>query len=270
MKNYLYIDSADDSRQARFKVSDTPKIDNLIKEGRFDEALREIDKSLKEDCSHANLNLKGIILENLGNFEESIECFNDALSLNNSTDIQMNKANCLYKWAKVTVFPEANYDRALELIDCALASLPKGEDPSEFYFLKAEILEGLNLLAESHKCYLTAYKEFDRLKEFEAQCDYLKNNSDTLVNIVGTDFYSFTPKIGDVLSLVRDENNEHDKDAVAVVLDGETVGYVANNPYTLIDEVKSASDIKNRIGDGKKAEILFIYLGEYVIAKLLD
>ena len=43
-----------------------------------------------------------------------------------------------------------------------------------------------------------------------------------------------------------------------------------NNPYTLIDEVKSASDIKNSISDNQKAEILFIYLGEYVVAKLLD
>ena len=70
--------------------------------------------------------------------------------------------------------------------------------------------------------------------------------------------------------MVKDEDNEHDPDAIAVVNNGETVGYVANNPYTLIDEVKSASDIKNSISDNQKAEILFIYLGEYVIAKLLD
>ena len=32
MKDYMYVDWADDSGQARFKVSDTPKIDYLIKE----------------------------------------------------------------------------------------------------------------------------------------------------------------------------------------------------------------------------------------------
>ena len=35
MKDYLYIDSSDDAHQSRFKVSDTPKIDHLIKEKQF-------------------------------------------------------------------------------------------------------------------------------------------------------------------------------------------------------------------------------------------
>lgn len=270
MKDYLYIDSTDDAHQARFKVSDTPKIDHLIKEKRFDEALSEINTTLEIDLSHTNLNLKGIILENLGEFKESLECFDSALDMHQSDDIKINRADCLYRWAKVTFFPDGNYDKALRLIDCGLDCLPDSEDPSEFYFLKAEILEGSNQLAEAHKCYLTAFKEFEKLREFEAQCDYLKNTSDTLINIVGSDFYNFTPKSGDILSLVRDDDNEHDPDAVAVVCKGETIGYVANNPYTLIDEVKSASDIRNRIADNQKVEILFIYLGEYVIAKLLD
>lgn len=269
MKDYLYIDSADDSRQARFKVSDTPKIDHLINERHFGEALSEIDKILETDRNHANLNLKGIILENLGEFEDAVRCFDEALSLNKSIEIQSNKAKCLYEWAKVTFFPEGDHEKALILIDCGIDNVPEGEDPSEFYFLKAEILEGLNQLDESHKCYLIAYKEFDKLKEFESQCDYLKNTSDTLINIVGYDFYGFAPEIGDVLSLIKDDENEHDRDAVAVVDDGKTVGYVANNTYTLIDEVKSASDIRNKIDDGQKVEILFIYLGEYVIAKLI-
>ncbi|WP_405314839.1 hypothetical protein [Methanobrevibacter sp.] len=270
MKDYLYIDSFDDGYQTRFKVSDTPKIDYLIKEKQFDKALIEIDKLLKTDYSYSNLNLKGIILQNLGRFDESLECFDNALKLHESSEIQLNKANCLYGWAKVTFFPEADYEKALRLIDCGIDNIPEGEDPSEFYFLKAEILEALNQLVDAHKCYLTAYKEFDRLREFEAQCEYLNSTQDTLVNIVGSDFYNFTPEVGNVLSLVKDEDNEHDPDAIAVVDNGETVGYVANNPYTLIDEVKSASDIKNSISANQKAEILFIYLGEYVIAKLLD
>ena len=270
MKDYLYIDSSDDAHQSRFKVSDTPKIDHLIKEKQYSKALSEIDNSLKTDYNYTNLNLKGIVLQNLGRFDESLECFDDALKLHESPDIQLNKANCLYGWAKVTFFPESDYEKALRLIECGIENIPESEDPSEFYFLKAEILEALNQLADAHKCYLTAYKEFDRLREFEEQCEYLNTTQDTLINIVGSDFYNFTPEAGNVLSLVRDEDNEHDPDAVAAVYEGETVGYVANNPYTLIDEVKSASDIKNSISDNQKAEILFIYLGEYVVAKLLD
>ena len=269
MKDYLYIDSQDDSHQARFKVSDTPKIDRLIKEKRFSEALIEIDRILEMDCSYSNLNLKGIILENLGEFKQSIECFDKAFDMHQSDDIQLNRANCLYSWAKVTFFPEGDYDKALRLIDCGLESIPESEDPSEFYFLKAEILEALNQLADAHKCYLTAYKEFDRLREFEAQCDYLENTDDTLITIVGSGFYEYTPNAGDIVSLVKDEENEHDPDAIAVIVNEKTAGYVANNAYTLIDEVKSASDIKNMISDDQKAEILFVYLGEYVIAKLI-
>ena len=268
MKDYLYVDYSDDAHQSRFKVSKTPEIDYLITEKRFDEALVQINQLLKTDYSYGNLNLKGIILDNLSDYEKSIEVFNEALNLNQCDEIQLNKANALYDWAKAAFFPEGNYDKALKLIDCGLDALPDNEDPSEFYFLKAEIFEGMDRLEQSHKCYLMAYKEFDKLEEFEAQCDYLHDNSDVLINVVGSNFYDYTPNPGDIVSLLRDEENEHDPDAIAVSVEGKTVGYLANNPYTLMDGVKSASDIKNQIEDNQEAEILFIYLGEYVIAKL--
>ena len=270
MKDYLYVDSTDDAHQARFKVPDTPKIDLLIKEKRFSEALSEINELLESDGSYENWNLKGIILDNLKRYSDAVVCFDKASDLSESPEIQKNKADCLYNWAKVTFFPEADYEKALRIIDCGLEVIPDGEDPSEFYFLKAEILEALNELTEAHKCYLTAYKEFDRLKEFEKQSDYLKTTSDTLINIVGSSFYNYTPRSGDILTLVRDDENEHDPDAVAVLLKGKIVGYVANNDYTLIDEVKSASAIRNSITDNQRVEVMFNYLGEYVIAKLIE
>ena len=266
MKDYLDISN---NGQATFKVSRTSKAENLIKEKRFDEALAEIDRILKDDDGYENLNLKGIILDNLSRYGEAIGCFNRALEQNNSEEIQMNKANCLYKWAKISFFPEGNYDKALELINNGITTIPDSEDSSEFYFLKAEILEALNDLVESHKAYLIAYGEFERLEEFEKQTDYLQNTTDTLINIVGCDFYGYTPVSGNIVNLVRDEENEHDSDAIAVLVNEKTVGYVANSDYTLIEEVKSASNIKNQISDDQKAKILFIYLGEYVVAKII-
>ena len=266
MKDYLDISN---NGQTTFKVSNTSKAEHLLKEKRFDEALVEIDRLLKNDENYENLNLKGIILDNLSRYGEAIGCFNKALRLNNSEEIKINKANCFYHWAKVTFFPEGNYDKALELINNGMMTIPHSEDPSEFYFLKAEILEALNDLVESHKAYLIAYGEFERLEEFEKQTDYLQNTTDTLINIVGCDFYGYTPEVGNIVDLIRDEDNEHDSDAIAVVVNEKTVGYVANSDYTLIDEVKSASNIKNLVFDNQKAEILFIYLGEYVIAKLI-
>ena len=269
MKDYLYIDRDDDTHQARFKITKTPKTENLIKQKRYGEALDEINLILKDEYTDINLNLKGIILNRLEQFSESVECFDRALALNSSDEFKLNKAQALYDWAKITFFPQGNYEKALDIINCGLDTIPESEDPCEFYFLKAEILEGMNNLKESHKAYLTAYKEFDKLEIFEGQVNYLENTDDTLVNIVGSSFYEFTPESGVIVDLIRDEENEHDSDAIAVVFNGKTVGYVANNPYTLIDEVKSASDIKNSIGEKQKAEIMFIYLAEYVIAKLI-
>ena len=69
MKDYLYIDSSDDDHQFRFKVSKTPKIDSLIKEGKFEDALFEIDELLKTYSSEINWNYRGIILDKLSRHE---------------------------------------------------------------------------------------------------------------------------------------------------------------------------------------------------------
>ena len=262
-------DGSDNTRQTTFKISKTLKVDNLISNEKYDDALSEINRILKTDANYSNWNLKAIILAKLKRYEESVECFDKALSLNPSDEIKLNKANSIYNWAKVTFFPEGNYEKALRLIDDALNIIPDSEDPSEFYFLKAEILEALNDLAESQKAYLIAYKEFDKLKELENQIEYLNNTSDTLIIITGSYFYNFTPEKDIMINLVKQDDNEHDPDAIAVMLNDELIGYVANSPYTLIDEVKSASDIKKLINDNQNAKILFNYLGEYTIAKLV-
>lgn len=269
MKDYLYIDSNDDAHQSRFKVSKTPKIDYLIKEKRFDDALDEINSLLKTDFGVDNLKLKGIILNHLSRYEESCECFDEAFNLNPLPEIHDLKSNALYDWAKVTFFPNGDYEKALVLIDSALDTLSDSHDKSEFYFLKAEILEALNELVEAQKCYLIAHKEFEKLNELESQITYLNTTSDILISITGTNFYNFTPENGMMVDLIKDEDNEHDPDAIKVCFNDGVVGYVANSDYTLIDEVKSASDIKNIINENQKAEILFTYMGEYIISKLI-
>ena len=82
-------------------------------------------------------------------------------------------------------------------------------------------------------------------------------------------YYNFTPIKGQIVDLIREPENEHDSDAIAVYLDKEKIGYVANSEYTLMEKVKSASKLKNIISDNTKAEILFVYLDEYTIAKVL-
>ena len=270
-EDYLYIDSSnasESSKQSRFKIPKTSKIDNLINENRYDEALDLIEKTLKKDDLDY-WTLKAAILDNQKEYEKSIECYDNALKLSDKEEIHTDKANALYRWAKITYFPELEYEKAYKLISAAIDMLPQNEDPSEFYFLKGEILEALHEPIEAKKAYLIAYKEFDKLKEFESQVEYLKTTNDTLINISGSYFYNFTPEENLIINLVKEEDNEHDPDAIAAYLNGQKIGYVANSDYTLIDEVKSASKIKNLIKDGSQAKILFIYLDEYIIAKLL-
>ena len=270
--NYLYIDSSEDkgdkTRQSRFVIPKTNKIDYLIDEEKYSQALSLIEKSLKKDDVNYWL-LTSEIYDRQNDYEKSIDSIDHALNIDESDEIKSSKANTLYKWAKVSYFPELEYEKALELIENALEILPKSEDPSEFYFLKGEILEALREPVEAKKAYLIAYKEFDKLEDFKNRVEYLNTTEDMLISISGSYFYNFTPSDELVVDLVKEEDNEHDPDAIAVYYDNEKIGYVANSDYTLIDEVKSASKIKNSLNDNAQAKILFVYLDQYIIAKVL-
>lgn len=269
MKDYLNIT---DDGQTTFNLNVTlsDKALNLMGQNDFDDALDVIDDALEKDRHDwRNWLVKGIILKNLKNYEKSLNCLNMASQLKDDEEIQKAKGETLYAYAKDAFFPEMDYNKALELINQSLDVLPECEDSSEYWFLKAEILEALEDLVESQKCYLKAHKQFDRLEEFERQIDYITNTEDTLIIVTGTGFYEYQPKSGDIVSLVREVENEHDPNAIRVELNGEKVGYVANSDYTLINEVKSATDIGNMLEDHQNAQILFIYLEEYVIAKLI-
>lgn len=269
MKDYLNIT---DNGQTTFNLNVTlsEKALNLIEQNDFDKALDVIDEALeKNNQDYRNWLVKGIILKNLKNYEKSLNCLNKAYELNDDKEILKAKGDTLYAYAKDAFFPEMDYHKALDLINQGLDMIPESEDASEYWFLKAEILEALDDLVESQKCYLKAHKQFDRLEEFEKQIDYITNTEDTLIIITGTSFYEYHPKSGDVVCLVREAENEHDPNAIRVEMNDQKVGYVANSDYTLINEVKSATDIGNMIDDNQNAQILFIYLDEYVIAKLI-
>lgn len=271
--SYLQRDSkqesdGDNTYQSTFKVSKTSKIEYLIENKKFDEALSLVDRMLEKDRDYKNWNLKGIILDNLSEYDNAIECFDHALRLSDDSEILINKVNSLYKWAKVSYFPDLKYDHSLRLIDDALEIIPESEDPSEFYFLKAEVLESMGQRVESKKNYLIAYGEFEKLNEFQKQLDYLDTTNDLLVNITGSYYHNYNPTEGEIVKLVKEPENEHDDDAIAVYLDNDKIGYVANSEYTLFDKVKSATKIKNEIPETCEAEIQFVYLDEYIIAKI--
>ena len=61
------------------------------------------------------------------------------------------------------------------------------------------------------------------------------------------------------VQLEKEPDNEYDKEAIQVTVDGlGKVGYVANSPYTVIGESMSAGRVYDKIGDTAKGEVVFV------------
>ena len=278
-KDLNYLDYSKDavegnSVQTTFKFQEIPKSEKALKlkeEGKLKEALRIIDDALNENPNDfKNWNAKALILDSLSEYEKAIECFDNALKLNNSDFIKKDKANTLYNLAKVTFFPEGDYEKAMNLIDYALDNLPEDEDASEYLFLKAEIYESMGMPMETRVYYLKAEGEFEKANQLSAQMEFIKNSDDVLITVSGTNFFKGLDPFenGRIFNLVKQPDNEHDSDAIAIFSADEQVGFVANSQYTLIDGVKSASEIKF-IDDNQKVEVVFVFFDRYVIMRLV-
>ena len=88
------------------------------------------------------------------------------------------------------------------------------------------------------------------------------DNTNNMVyfTITGTSFYhgkDFFEKDMTV-KLVKEPDNEFDKEAIKVELEGlGLVGYVANSPYTVIGESCSAGRLYDKIGDTAEGKVLY-------------
>ncbi len=234
------------------------------------EALVLIGLAIEKDEANPDYyNTKGLILQQLYKYPKSLEAFDKSLEIEFSEEVLLNKINMLYAWANSL----NDKNRALDLINQAIeaaAYISKDMDMEKFWYLKGSILDCLGDKAESKKCYMIAENLTDEIAELDRHSDYIKSTSDTLICITGTQFYSSFDLIreGLVVDLVREDENEHDSDAIRVEAEGVTIGYVANSPHTMIEGVKSASEIRKM--KSSKAEVMFLYLYEYIIAKLIQ
>ena len=71
----------------------------------------------------------------------------------------------------------------------------------------------------------------------------------------GQDF--FEP--GMTVELVKEPDNEYDREAIKVSLEGlGQVGYVANSPYTVMGESYSAGRLYDKIGDTAKGKVKMV------------
>ncbi len=61
------------------------------------------------------------------------------------------------------------------------------------------------------------------------------------------------------VKLVKEPDNEHDKEAIKVELEGlGKVGYVANSPYTVLGDSYSAGRLYDKIGDTAMGTVLYV------------
>ena len=236
---------------------------------RYNEALTLINLSIEHDELNSEYyNLKGLILQDLHKFRQSIEAFDKSLEIQESEEVMLNKVNAQYGWANSL----NDKNQALELITEAIenaAYLTMDIDMEKFWYLKGSILDCLGDKIASRKCYMIAENMTDDISQLDKHTEYINTTDDTLICITGTQFYQGLEPFSEglVVDLVRDSENEHDPDAVRVEVGGMALGYVANSPHTMIEGVKSASEIKDM--KFKKAEVKLLYLYEYVIAKLI-
>ena len=237
-----------------------------------DEALILIDSAIE---IHPNppgndYNRKAIMLERKLQFEEALKYYDRALSKDRFDKTFLNnKAGCIREDLKNKLLFNRIEPHDLDMINKALEILPEGYDNSPYLFIKAQILIELGDPVKARVCNALAAKRYGEVDKADWQLKKLKS-SQTYINITGIQHYrNFAPfKEGTVVDLIKEPDNPHDRDAIRVEIMGETVGYVANSKYTLIKEVKSATDIKNTVS--AHAEVQFILFDEWVIAKLIE
>ena len=83
----------------------------------------------------------------------------------------------------------------------------------------------------------------------------------TFFTLAGTKYYFGEEflKPGMKLQLKKEPDNEKDKEAICVNLEGlGKIGYVANSPYTVIGESMSAGRLYDKIGDTAIGEVVFV------------
>ena len=236
-----------------------------------DEALMIIDSAIEihPDCPADYYNRKAIILDRGWRFDEALKYYDKALSKGGPDEtVLKNKAFCIREKLKRNLLFREVESGDLELIDEAMEMLPEGYDNSEYLFTKSQVLGQLGEPVKAKFCSALSAKNYDKVDKAERQLKRLRS-SQIYINITGIHFYKgFEPfKEGTIVDLIREPDNPHDRDAIRVEIDGETVGYVANSMYTVIKEVKSATAIRDT--DSTQAKVQFILFDEWVIARLI-
>ena len=258
--SYENDDEEDDIIDSRFIKRDeySKKAWDYYMDFNEEDALYYIDMALDLDKSHSNnWNIKAIILEGVNRFEESEECYDRSLKLFRSPLVCDNKARMLRAWAGNLLEESKDLPNGLNKLEKALEINRKAVDA-----LPANTKENVDDYLRQKES-ISFYINYEN--EYQKNLETLKKYSkDELFTISGRRFYknniNLTPEMP--LMLVKEPENVHDRDAIAVYAEDEKIGYVANNIYTKSELTSSASELQDKIQNTAEASYL-LYLDRY-------
>ena len=225
---------------------------DLYLDNKYDDALHYINLALDSNSFHSNnWNTKAIILEYMGRYEESEKCYDRSLELNPHSIVYENKARLLRRWASHLHSQAremsnglAKLDEALEKNRKAINTLPKNSNEKIDSFLSQK-----HIIESTIKYEKEYHKNVETLKKYDKS---------ELFTITGRQFYTnnvnLTP--GMSLKLVKEPDNEFDKNAIAVYCEDKKIGYVANRDYTRFELTSTASELQNKIKNVAQGEFL--------------
>ena len=231
---------------------------NYYMDFKDEDALYYINLALDLDNRHSgNWNKKAIILESLKRFEESEECYNRSLELSKNNVVYDNKARMLLAWSHQLLEESKDLSNGLNKLEEA----------------KKKIIKAMNALSGDSDEDIDKYLKMrdsidfyiDYEKKFQRNFENLKRyDKSELFTITGRKFYKNNISLtsGMPLKLVKEPDNEFDKEAIAVYAQDEKIGYVANNDYTKYELTSSASELQDKMDDIAQGSYLF-YLDRY-------
>ena len=223
-----------------------------------EEALHYINLALDLNDRHANnWNRKAIILEGMKRYAESEECYNQSLELSPQNLVYDNKARMLLAWSHQLLEESKELPNGLSKLEEAEKKIVKAMNA-----LSGDSDEDINKYLRMRDS-INFYIDYE--KKFQSNLETLKQyDKSELFTITGRQFYRNKINLtsGLPLKLVKEPDNEFDKDAIAVYAQGEKIGYVANNDYTKYELTSTASELRDKIEDTAQGSYLF-YLDRY-------
>lgn len=226
---------------------------DLYNEFKEEEALHYIDMALDLDGEHANnWNRKAIILEAMKRYDESEKCYDRALELYSCNLFYENKAKMLDRWSCELVEESKKLPDGVDMLNEAGEKIIKA-----IRALPSETEEDIEKYLH-HWDSVNFYIGYER--RYQRNLESMKRyGRDELFTIAGRHFYDddFSLFNGQVLNLVKEEDNEFDGDAIAVYANDEKVGYVANSENTKHPMTSSASELQGRFQDTAQGRYMF-------------